>query len=81
MPERPKQLHLEVNVAGSWRRVLSFDPALGPMRVAARAHALFLCADSPRFEARIIAAGELRPALRWSAGQGWVRTAPRGAER
>ena len=63
-------LHLEVNDAGGWRRVMSFDA-----RAAAevRSHSTWLlgCADNRKLRARIIAPGTTAPTMVWTWADGW----------
>lgn len=65
-------LHLEVNDAGGWRRVMSFaNDATTLDNVQLRAAYLLMESDSPRIRARIIAPGSTAPLMTWSAADGW----------
>lgn len=71
-------LHLEVNDAGGWRRVMSFD-ARESGDVESHANWLFGCSDNERLKARIIAPGTTVPMLVWSRAGGWVKWENRGS--
>jgi hypothetical protein len=63
--------YLEINDAGSWRRVMSFD-VRAASHVAAHATSLLGCSDNPRIRARIIESqGTTAPLMTWSAQDGW----------
>ncbi len=65
-------LHLEVNDAGGWRRVMSFaDGVVTRRAVMSNAEYLLECSDSPRIRARIIAPGDTAPLVTWTAADGW----------
>ena len=65
-------LHLEVNRAGLWRRVMSFaNDATTLDNVQLRAAYLLMESDSPRIRARIIAPGDTAPLMTWTAADGW----------
>lgn len=65
-------LHLEVNDAGGWRRVMSFaNDATTLDNVQLRAAYLLMESDSPRIRARIIAPGTTAPVMTWTAADGW----------
>lgn len=65
-------LHLEVNDAGGWRRVMSFaNDATTLDNVQLRAAYLLMESDSPRIRARIIAPGDTAPLMTWTAADGW----------
>lgn len=65
-------LHLEVNRAGWWRRVMSFaNDATTLDNVQLRAAYLLMESDSPRIRARIIAPGDTAPLMTWTAADGW----------
>ncbi len=65
-------LHLEVNDAGGWRRVMSFAlDRTTPRHVQLRAAYLLMESYSPRIRARIIAPGDTAPLMTWTAADGW----------
>ena len=65
-------LHLEVNDAGGWRRVMSFANLTGTLReVMHAADYLLRLSDSERIRARIIAPGDTAPLMTWTADGGW----------
>lgn len=55
-------LHLEVNDAGGWRRVMSFAGDASTRRaVMQNAYYMLNCSDNPKLRARIIAPGDTAP--------------------
>lgn len=65
-------LHLEVNDAGGWRRVMSFASVSGTLReVMSNAGYLLSLSDSTRIRARIIAPGDTAPMVTWTVADGW----------
>ena len=65
-------LHLEVNDAGGWRRVMSFaDGVVTRRAVMSNNPPTAECSDSPRIRARIIAPGDTAPLVTWTAADGW----------
>ena len=71
--------HLEVNDAGGWRRVMSFE-YLDEMldNVMLDAGQLLPAADNSRLRARIIAPGTTAPLMTWTRADGWKDWASRG---
>lgn len=64
-------LHIEVNDAGGWRRVMSFaNDATTLDNVQLRAAYLLMESDSPRIRARIIAPGNTAPLMTWTVADG-----------
>jgi len=66
-------LHLEVNDAGGWRRVMSFERLdIVVENVMLDAGQLLSAADNRRIRARIIeASGTTAPLMTWTAADGW----------
>lgn len=65
-------LHLEVNDAGGWRRVMSFaNDATALDSAQLRAAYLLMESESQRIRARIIAPGDTAPLMTWTASDGW----------
>jgi len=65
-------VHLEVNEAGGWRRVASFD--LDQFEDGALEHAaqaLLELSNNPKIKARIIAPGDTAPLVLWTRADGW----------
>lgn len=68
-----KPVHLEINDAGGWRRVLSFD-CNNEAHSEAVLHAvpeLLACSSNQRIKARIIYPGDTAPLMHWEATTGW----------
>ncbi len=68
-----KRVHLDVNDAGGWRRVMSFDVS-DPMQgqiVLQAAHELLRWSENPRLRARIIIPCDTAPLMTWSLQHGW----------
>lgn len=63
-------LHLEVNDAGGWRRVMSFD-APRKADVLDLAELLLGFGDNPKLRARVIARGSTAPLMTWTQAAGW----------
>ena len=65
-------LHLEVNDAGGWRRVMSFEQLdIVVENVMLDAGQLLSAADNRRIRARIIAPGTTAPLMTWTMADGW----------
>ena len=65
-------LHLEVNDAGGWRRVMSFERLdIVVENVMLDAGQLLSAADNERIRARIIAPGTMAPLMTWTRDRGW----------
>lgn len=72
-------LHLEVNDAGGWRRVMSFardGDTLGDVMYDAH-KLLMLGLNATKIRARIIEPGNTAPLMTWTQKDGW-RDWPRG---
>jgi len=66
-------LHLEVNDAGGWRRVMSFEKSSEPQfeGVLVSTHQLLRHSANPRLRARIIAPGTTAPLMTWTHDGQW----------
>lgn len=63
-------LHLEVNDAGGWRRVMSFDP-IHQSRIFELCNRLLPFGNNQNLRARIIAPGTTAPLMTWTNADGW----------
>lgn len=72
MATEPRTVHLEVNDAGGWRRVSTFnlnDFDDGDLELHAE-HLLQMSAN-PRIKARVIMPGDTAPLVTWTRQDGW----------
>lgn len=63
-------LHLEVNDAGGWRRVMRFS-RIDLLNVQGVAGMLLQLSDNEKLRARIIRPGTMRPLMIWTRETGW----------
>ena len=65
-------INLEVNDAGAWKRVTSFDiDTFEDGDLEHCAHSLLDLSSNKKLKARLIAPGENLPLMTWSHAHGW----------
>jgi hypothetical protein len=82
MNTEPRTVHLEVNDAGGWRSVSSFNLADfndGDLELCAE-HLLQL-SNNPRIKARIIMPADTAPLVTWTRQEGWHEWVHPGSRR
>lgn len=71
MPKTVKTVHIEVNDAGGWRRVMSFDTADEAEVLHQAGELLQWATNRDRIKARVIIPGDTAPLMNWSYAEGW----------
>jgi len=65
-------IYLEVNEAGSWKRITSFDlDTFEDGDLEYDAHNLLEMSANPKLKARLIMLGETAPLMNWTHVDGW----------